>query len=410
MAVEQVQDIVDGLAGSIRRAVAVDDHALRLVAVSEDFGDADPPRVWSLLHRRTRPEDVDFDRIAAAECPVRLPAKPALELAPRLVIPLRRHGLSVGFMWLIERDGPLADEALKACCRAAEQIADLMHQRLVVADRNRDLIARLLEELTDSDGEVTSAAAEELRYRGLIADDSGVGVLVARAAESAVDLEPELHRFAGFAPPRTMLVRTSAQSGLVLVSRPSLTADGLAGLAAQLHQALRRKADGAGRVTVGASTVLAGLRSAPVARRQATIAAEVAGIIPDFQGVAAWDRMGPYALLGQVPRDVLAAAMLPAGLGALLERGGSDHLLSTVETFLDCGGDKQRAAALLHVHRATLYYRLERVEALTGLSLSNGADRLLIHLAVKLGRLHGLGSSARLAAEPPAGPGATHAA
>jgi beta-xylosidase len=42
----------------------VDDRELRLVAASADFGDADPARVWSLLNRRTRPEDVRLEEIA----------------------------------------------------------------------------------------------------------------------------------------------------------------------------------------------------------------------------------------------------------------------------------------------------------------------------------------------------------
>src|SRR5208283_5228915 len=64
MSVEQIQALADGLATRLGRAVLVDDRDLRLVAASEDFGDADPARVWSLLHRRTRPEDVRHEEIA----------------------------------------------------------------------------------------------------------------------------------------------------------------------------------------------------------------------------------------------------------------------------------------------------------------------------------------------------------
>jgi hypothetical protein len=64
MSVEQIQGLVDGLAGRLGRAVVVDDRELRLVAASADFGDADPARVWSLLNRRTRPEDVRLEEIA----------------------------------------------------------------------------------------------------------------------------------------------------------------------------------------------------------------------------------------------------------------------------------------------------------------------------------------------------------
>jgi hypothetical protein len=42
MSVEQIQALADGLATRLGRAVLVDDRNLRLVAASEDFGDADP--------------------------------------------------------------------------------------------------------------------------------------------------------------------------------------------------------------------------------------------------------------------------------------------------------------------------------------------------------------------------------
>jgi len=102
--------------------------------------------------------------------------------------------------------------------------------------------------------------------------------------------------------------------------------------------------------------------------------------------LVSWDQLGPYGVIGQLPLDVLDDDSLPVGVFALL-RSGSAHLLDTVEKFLDCAGDKQRTARELDIHRTTLYYRLDRIEAITGMSLADGSDRLLLHLAVKLHRL-----------------------
>jgi DNA-binding PucR family transcriptional regulator len=55
--------------------------------------------------------------------------------------------------------------------------------------------------------------------------------------------------------------------------------------------------------------------------------------------------------------------------------------------FLDHAGQAGRTAAELGIHRQTLYYRLSRVEKLTGLSLTDGEDRLLLHMALKGARL-----------------------
>lgn len=57
--------------------------------------------------------------------------------------------------------------------------------------------------------------------------------------------------------------------------------------------------------------------------------------------------------------------------------------------YLDTAGDAKRTVAQLHIHRATLYYRLRRIEELTDLDLSRGDDRLAAHLSLKLARLVG---------------------
>ncbi|MGW1146869.1 helix-turn-helix domain-containing protein, partial [Streptomyces sp. NPDC002454] len=63
------------------------------------------------------------------------------------------------------------------------------------------------------------------------------------------------------------------------------------------------------------------------------------------------------------------------------------ELARTAEVYLDRAGQAGRAAAELGIHRQTLYYRLSRVEQLTGLDLDDGEDRLLLHMALKAARL-----------------------
>ena len=64
-------------------------------------------------------------------------------------------------------------------------------------------------------------------------------------------------------------------------------------------------------------------------------------------------------------------------------------LTATAETWLDAGCSPARAAATLHVHRQTLYHRLGRIEALTGLDLADGDTRLLLHASLRRARLPG---------------------
>ena len=58
-----------------------------------------------------------------------------------------------------------------------------------------------------------------------------------------------------------------------------------------------------------------------------------------------------------------------------------DQLLDALEGLLEHGGDVAAAAKALHLHRATLYRRIQRIEAITGLDFHRGEDRLSAHLA-----------------------------
>ena len=116
--------------------------------------------------------------------------------------------------------------------------------------------------------------------------------------------------------------------------------------------------------------------------REASAAARAALAEPRLGPVAEWASIGPYRLLTALSPD---AAQDPAV--RLLLTPAHRELAHTAEVFLDRAGQAGRTAAELGIHRQTLYYRLSRVEQLTGLDLDDGEDRLLLHMALKAARL-----------------------
>jgi hypothetical protein len=111
---------------------------------------------------------------------------------------------------------------------------------------------------------------------------------------------------------------------------------------------------------------------------EACAAARVARRVPRFSPVAHWSELGSWRLVSALPGPDPAVVPLLA----------DPVLTETAEVFLDCAGSASRAAADLRVHRQTLYYRLTRIAAVTGLDLADGADRLLLHASLKAARLH----------------------
>ncbi|CAM5261104.1 hypothetical protein SALBM311S_00189 [Streptomyces alboniger] len=139
---------------------------------------------------------------------------------------------------------------------------------------------------------------------------------------------------------------------------------------------------GVGRVGAGIAVARVGLAELGAAWREASSAARAALAEPRFGPVAEWADIGPYRLLTSLPPKT---AQDPA-VRALLSPAHRE-LARTAELYLDCAGQAARTAAELGIHRQTLYYRLSRVEKLTGLDLDDGEDRLLLHMALKGARL-----------------------
>jgi hypothetical protein len=392
MSVEQIQALVDGLATRLGRAVLVDDRDLRLVAASQDFGDADPARVWSLLHRRTRPEDVRHDEITRLPGPGYVPENRELQLWQRLCVPIRCQGLLLGFVWITDRFGDIPEDKVAAIAATAAEIGALLRDRLVAADRDRALHSDLVERLLSGDTTASSEASDEAVDRGLLYEGGNVAVVLVRRAvaggaspgdsptgESPGVFLPDIGRLSRDHPGlRALSARWPRRAVAIVTGRPGECLDGaVRALADQLGKA------GPWRVGVGGP--VPGLAELPAAKRQADIALTT---LSD-SGVACWTELSADALLAQFPRQLWTDALLPAGVARLLADPAAPVLLPTLSTFLDCAGEAQRTAARLRVHRTTLYYRLTRIEQISGLSLRDGRDRLLAHLALRLCDLYG---------------------
>ncbi|NED11954.1 helix-turn-helix domain-containing protein, partial [Streptomyces sp. SID9124] len=134
--------------------------------------------------------------------------------------------------------------------------------------------------------------------------------------------------------------------------------------------------------TAGIAVPRRGLAELADAWHEASAAARAAAAESRYGPVADWSAIGPYrtltALAPDTPQDPAVRLLLTP-----VQR----ELARTAEVFLDCAGQASRTAAELGIHRQTLYYRLSRVQQLTGLDLNDGEDRLLLHMALKAARL-----------------------
>jgi sugar diacid utilization regulator len=402
--VRELQEVIEGLAEQLHRAVAVDDPSIRLLAHTAHDEKVDEHRVQSIMTLRAGDEIAAYVYglgIRTATGPVRIPAREDLKMLGRVCFPVRCQGLLLGYLWLIDNDESLTDEEFQVSIAAAAAAGEVLFRARLLDDlhraRERQLLLDLVAYEPGGDVSVTQAdldsvgLTEQLACRVLVVD--------APFHEDSLDtesgelsLESVLRRSVRKVKHvRSIVATRRGGRAIVLVAFRDYD-DPLANVRAvgeAIHDELAASLPGEPDILLGIGSVAPSVLDARLSHRRAQAVVDVCRTVRGFAPVAAWEDLGIYRVLQQLPLADLADVAIPPGLQQLLDAESDQWLVGTLETYLDAAGNVQESATRLHIHRATLYYRLSRIEDLTSMSLADGQDRLALHLGVKLGRLTG---------------------
>lgn len=369
-----VQSVVDALSIALGRSVLLDDAALVPLAYSRQW-DVDAVRSESILSRGPAPavrEALLAQGIAQARGLVHTAPDPALGMAGRVCVPVRDGATVLGYVWLLDPEEDMTDAELERVRRAARELGALLasSRRRAIPDE-----AALVDGLRSPDPAVREQAAAEALARHVLADEPVVLCLLAAGgpgadplvvARQAVRRLSAGHALAASVPEGAALLASLGDPVLRTLPQDDV------------GTWLRAVADD--DVAVGQSTATP-LTALDEASHEAGVALHVARTHGGANAVAAWATLGADRLVAQLPAR--AVRDVPERLAHLLR--DEPALVATLAAFLDAAGDVKSTAAALSLHRSGLYYRLQRIEELTGLDLSRGDDRLLAHLAIRVG-------------------------
>ncbi len=402
----EVQILVEQLSSRLGRSVLVDDASLRLVAYSPVLGSEDEVRRQAILTRETPRaiRDLHFAQgIASASGPVRTPAKAELGLEPRVCVPIRTEGTLFGYLWLIDSDQSLSAGEVDVAVRAAAEIGAAMQRRIDAERPHCEREHELMEALLGGDPEARAAAAHELVAEEVLVPGTPVAACAVRPTRGARDelagaeragLGIVLEQLRRALPLRhaITLIRDDRAVVLLCVDGSLRGSGGVGAIARRLHEALERTAaaHGGWSMPLGVSDERAGLDEAWLAYAHACHAARVASRVPAHAPVAEWSELGVYRTLAHLDERADPVEVLHPAVRRLLELRGKEALVATLETYLDLGCDAKLTAEALLLHRASLYYRLQRIEEVAGVSLKRGDGRLVLHLGLKLAWLLGV--------------------
>lgn len=402
----ELQRLIDGLGQRLKRNVTVDDAHLRQLAFSShEYGPVDELREQSILKRDVPSGAAEWTFGAGAKTadgPFRPPIAPEIgATTQRLCVPIRLQGALLGFVWILEGDEPVSDTELQTVLTAIDTLAVVMQRDQLANELHRSRARELVRDLlVPDDDRIREHAASELVDRDLFVGSEPVVAAVItlhpdkRALQDAERnvLGGWLERVTGRLSDRRRISLVRRDHGLLLLSDKDPLVGGQAKekLLEELLGNLERDLTDIDPFA-GIGGVVDDLTQVHRSYRQAERAAHVARVVGGLGRVAGSDHLGVYGLLVRIPPDELTADAMPPGLLRLLESGTKgEQLAATLEAFLDHAGDAQATAEQLFIHRTTLYYRLQRIEELTGAQMGRGEDRLAFHLGLKIARLVGL--------------------
>ncbi|MFD0440296.1 PucR family transcriptional regulator [Streptomyces chartreusis] len=388
---EHLQSLVDDLADDLGRSVAVNDPVVRVLCTSRHFGDEDRLRVRAVLQRDAGAEASEYilgQGVARWAGPGVLDGCADLGMNSRLCVPLREQGELLGLLMVTDADSTLTAAEITRIEEVSKTAAALLYRDRLAADSDRAEREHTVMGLLSPDPAARHEALRAATGYGWPTDTAQVVVSVLHVrGRPTADAETELALrnvldSAARRQPQRLLPAVADGRGVLVQVRRRIQYDEALALVLRMAGGLGQLLPDEGTAVAGVSSTGDGLDSAWRLLEQARVAARGARLVSGLGPVATWESIGAYGILLRLPDAALEPALIPDPLARLLRHEKGPRLAETLKAFLDHGGSIPRTAEALHLHRTSLYYRLDQIRSITGADLDDGRDRLLLHMGL----------------------------
>ncbi len=203
-----------------------------------------------------------------------------------------------------------------------------------------------------------------------------------RVAALAVEPDAE-HALVAALEEDALPALVAGEGGRVYALVPGLADDELVELGERVGARVAVEVPATAGVGAGRAVDAADARRAIYEARCALEARALGG--GNGNGLATWRDLGSFQLLLAL-QDHEALGLFCDSLLGPIEAGEGQYggeLMRSLEAFIECNGQWERAAQQLYCHRHTLRYRIRRIEELTGRDLGNARDRIEFWLALR---------------------------
>jgi len=390
---EGMDSLARTLAQLLGRSVIIEDADLTMLAYAT-LGPVDEARQQSIGEGRSTPEVLTeleqqglFTALRADPRPRRVPPLPHLGMTmERIIAPIMVGDDIYGYVWVIAGDHPLEELDFRAIEHAATVGALILVREQAVREAEQRLQGDFLDALLSNTGQGDALLVQRAAQLGYDLSRPHQVLMIGSDDEASPRSLNAVDHLLGRVLSRreeTALV-TRRQERLVVV----LEGDETAGKA--LAQELREAASHlSSSFSIGIGRSYSSLADLHRSYAEAEEALHLGRLTAGPGHVTAFSDLGFLHWLYHLPPECRRENPYLDKVQALAAHDAERHseLLPTLEAYLDLGGNAQRTATHLFIHRNTLLYRLKRIEEICQVDLNDPLTRLNLHLALKQFRL-----------------------
>ncbi len=374
-------DLAHTLAELVERAVTIESPNFQLLAYAE-WGQSDPARKESILKMQTPPALImelerrgDLAKLRSTRQPIRIASTPQVGMTmERIIAPIMVSGEVYGYTWLIADNRPLGELDRMAIENAATIAALIMlRERIIQETENRlkgDFLIRLLQGGFED--------RNVLLYQGqqFSLDFHRPHQVLVIGKGPACTLSPNelIRQLLTYAAGQQVLLGPFGNDIVAVVEQPIVNTQALASKIAALHPDL----------WIGIGQVVKDPLFLRLSYDQAREAMEIARQLQEKQRIISFKNLGYLHLLYHASEDDDSYDIFSQKIQQLILSRRGPELFTTLETYLQNSGNALETARQLHIHRSTLLYRLQRIQELCEVNLSNPQIRLNLQISIQL--------------------------
>ncbi|HEX8035413.1 MAG TPA: PucR family transcriptional regulator ligand-binding domain-containing protein [Ktedonobacterales bacterium] len=390
-----LQDVAHELCSLIRRPVEIDDLSFAVLAeASGPNAQVDESRRSAIREGRSSPPLLDHLRKSGVLARVRSSLSVeridvtdqtralGMEMT-RILAPIVVARRIYGYVWIISGERELEPLDFHAVEHAATVAALILFRDQTSHQTEERMERHVIGRLLAEDLRPDNALREQMARFHLRMEASHVVIVVDTAGSDLRSIELAARNAARH---EGLALAVDERSGRIVVLLECARRE-------QVERFCAFLVDSLGPLAPATRLGVSALQDSPTELyREYEHALEALALLPALGGarqVAQFDELGLLHWLHALPPSMLAENTYAHQLQRLADhdRTHDGQLVQTLDVFLECEGNGVRAAQRLYIHRHTLKYRLQRIEEICDVDLSDPLCKLNLRVALLVIRL-----------------------